>query len=450
MSARDPIGRRLRAGPMTARQPIGRRLRDAGLPALPRTAWLEVDLDRLVANLAAIRAVLPPGVRVHVVVKADAYGHGAVPVARALEAAAADGFCTATFDEAVELRDGGIRAPLVVLYATPTDHLAEAARRRIALTVADDVLLPRTLAKIRALRAAGGLRRRIGLHLEVETGLGRDGVDPVTAAAVVAAVRATPGARLDGVWSHLAAPEDRRGSSRQAAAFGRALGLVEDARMPLPDRHLAASGAVLAASVPAHDAVRVGLAMYGLVPDALATDRAARARIRTLAPIASLHALPVRVADVPAGHGVGYGPSFVTRRPSRIATLPIGYADGWSRDLEGAPVLVRGRAVLTVGRVSMDSVTVDVTDVPGPPVTVDDEFVLFGAQGPAVRGAELLALHRTTIVYEVVSGLGRRLARVYHAAARIEGMRTLTGEVPRWHGSRRGAATSATSRSMRS
>ena len=435
---------------MTAREPIGRRLHAAGLPALPRTAWLEVDLDRLAANLASIRAVLPAGVRVHVVVKADAYGHGAVPVARALEAAGADGFCTATFDEAAELRDGGIRGPVVVLYATPTEHVAEAARRRIALTVADDVLLPRTLAVVRALRDAGGLRRRVGLHLEVETGLGRDGVDPAVAAVAAAAIRATPGARLDGAWSHLAAPEDRRGSSGQAAAFDRALGLIEETRSPIPVRHLAASGAVLAASAPAHDAVRVGLAVYGLVPDALAMDRAARARIRTLAPIASLHALPVRVADLPAGHGVGYGPSFVTARPSRIATLPIGYADGWSRALEGATVLVRGRAVPTVGRVSMDSVTVDVTDVPGPPVTVDDEFVLFGAQGPAVRGADLLARHRTTIVYEVVSALGRRLSRVYHAAARIEGMRTLTGEVPGWHESRPGAATSATSKSTRS
>jgi alanine racemase len=383
-------------------------------------------------------------------VKADAYGHGAVPIARALEAAGADGFCTATFDEAVELRDAGIRAPVVVLYATPVEHVAEAARRRIALTVADDVLLPRTLVAIRALRASGGLRRTVGLHLEVETGLGRDGVDPASAAGVAAAVRSTPGARLDGVWSHLAAPEDRRASSGQEAEFGRVLGLVEAASVPSPVRHLAASGAVLAASVPAHDAVRVGLAIYGLVPDSLATDRAARARIRTLAPIASLHALPVRVADLPAAHGVGYGPSFVTGRPSRIATLPIGYADGWSRDLEGATVLVRGRAVPTVGRVSMDSVTVDVTDVPGQPVTVDDEFVLFGVQGPAVRGAELLARHRTTIVYEVVSALGRRLSRVYHAAARIEGMRTLIGEVPRWHESRRGTATSATSRSTRS
>jgi alanine racemase len=435
---------------MIAGQPIGRRLRDAGLPALPRTAWLEVDLDRLVANLAAIRAVLPAGVRVHVVVKADAYGHGAVPVARALEAAGADGFCTATFDEAVELRDGGIRAPVVVLYATPAEHVAEAARRRIALTVADDVLLPRTLAAVRALREAGDLRRRVALHLEVETGLGRDGIDAGTAAAAAAAVRATPGARLDGLWSHLAAPEDRRGSSGQAAAFDRALGLVEQARTPVPARHLAASGAVLAASAPAHDAVRVGLAMYGLVPDALATDHAARARLRALAPVASLHALPVRVADLPEGHGVGYGPSFVTSRPSRIATLPIGYADGWARSLEGATVLVRGRSVPTVGRVSMDSVTVDVTDVPGPPVTVDDEFVLFGTQGASVHGADLLARHRTTIVYEVVSALGRRLSRVYHAAARIEGMRTLTGEVPGWLGSRRGVATSATSKSTRS
>ena len=435
---------------MSEQDPIERRLGDSGLPALPRTAWLEVDLDRLVANLAAIRAVLPAGVRVHAVVKADAYGHGAVAVARALEAAGVDGFCTATFDEALELRDAGVHAPVVVLYATPVGHLAEAARRRIALTVADATLLARTLDAIRDDHEAAWPRRRVGLHLEVETGLGRDGLAPAEVAAAARAIRGTRGARLDGVWSHLAAPEDRAGSSAQAAAFAGAIGLLDEARVRVRPRHLAASGGVLAASAPAHDAVRVGLAMYGLVPDALVSDRAARASIRALAPVASLHALPVRVADLPVGHGVGYGPSFVTDRPSRIATLPIGYADGWSRGLEGAPVLVRGRLVPTVGRVSMDSVTVDVTEVPGPPVTVDDEFVLFGTQGPAVLGAELLARHRATIVYEIVSGLGRRLTRVYHAAARIEGMRTLTMEVPRWHGSRRGAATSANSRSTRS
>ncbi|MCU0504756.1 MAG: alanine racemase [Chloroflexi bacterium] len=402
-----------------------------GLAALPRTAWLRVDTEALAANLHAIRSLAGSTVAVHVVVKADAYGHGAVPVSRVLEAAGADGFCVASFDEAVELRAGGIRGPIVVLYAVPAAHVAEAARRRIALSVADDVLLPRTLAAIADARAAGALRRRVALHLQVETGLGRDGVDLASVAAAAREIRATPGAWLAGVWSHLAAPADRASAGRQAAAFAVAAGRLAAARLGGGHRHLAASGAVLAASVPAHDAVRVGIAMYGIAPDTVAGDPAIRERLDRLRPVASLHALPVRVAAVPPGHGVGYGPSFVAARATRIATLPLGYADGWRRSFEGASVLVRGRRVPTVGRVSMDSVTVDVTDVPGPPVTVDDEFVLLGRQGAEEVGVDELARRSDTIAYEVVSSLGRRLSRVYDSASGTEAIRTLTGEVRR-------------------
>ena len=416
---------------MTRSEPIDRRLSDAGLPMLPRTAWLRVDTDVLASNLAALRGLAGPGVAVHVVVKADAYGHGAVPVSLALEAAGADGFCVASFDEALELRAGGVRAPVMVLYAVPAAHVVEAARRGIALTVADDVLLGRTLDAVAAAHSAGSLRRRVAIHLQVETGLGRDGIDVASVAAVARAIRATSGARLAGVWSHLAAPADRASAGRQAAAFAEATGRLATARLRPGPRHIAASGAVLAASVPPHDAVRVGIAAYGIAPDTVVGDPSVRARLATLGPVASLHALPVRVAELPAGHGVGYGPSFVTGRTSRIATLPLGYADGWWRAFEGAPVLVRGRAVPTVGRVSMDSVTVDVTDVPGPPVTVDDEFVLLGRQGAGAVGIEELARRGDTIAYEVIAMLGRRLSRVYDSATGTGSIRTLTGEVRR-------------------
>lgn len=413
---------------MTA-APIGRRLDDAGLPMLPRTSWLRVDLDLLASNLAALRALAGDRVAVHVVVKADAYGHGAVPVARALEAAGADGFCVASFDEALELRAGGVRAPVVVLYAAPAVHVAEAARRGIALTVADDVLLGRTLDAVAAARAAGTLRRSVAIHLQVETGLGRDGVLPEAVVDAAGRVRATPGARLAGVWSHLAAPADRASAGRQAEAFADVAVRLDGARIARRTDHLSASGGVIAASVPAHDAVRIGIAAFGIAPDALLDDPVVAERLATIRQVASLHALPVRVVDLPAGHGVGYGPSFVTARPSRIATLPIGYADGWRRAYEGAPVLVRGQRVPTVGRVSMDSVTVDVTDVPGAPVTVDDEFVLFGAQGAERVGVEELARRGDTIAYEVIALLGRRLTRVYDSRTGIEGVRTLTGEL---------------------
>ena len=156
----------------------------------------------------------------------------------------------------------------------------------------------------------------------------------------------------------------------------------------------------------------------------------------------------VRVAVLPPGHGVSYGPTFVTGRPTRVATLPVGYADGWRRTLsDRADALVRGVRAPIVGRVAMDAVMVDVTDVPGPPVTEDDEFVLLGAQGGERITALDLASVCGTISYEIVTGMSRRLARVYHAAGSAIGSRTLTGGSSEWPASSSGTATSATSRS---
>jgi alanine racemase len=168
----------------------------------------------------------------------------------------------------------------------------------------------------------------------------------------------------------------------------------------------------------------------------------------------SLHARPIRVADLPAGHGLSYGPTFETVRPSRIATLPLGYGDGWPRALSNhADALVRGRRVPLVGSVAMDALLADVTDVPGPPVTIDDEFVLLGAQtgplGSAAIEAGELARKRTTISWEVVTQMARRLPRVYHASAVVVvGVRTLTEEIHLWPPeSSSGTGISATSRS---
>jgi len=436
---------------VTIRDSIEQRLSEARLPPLPRTAWLEIDLDALRANLAAIRSMLPAGVRVDAVVKADAYGHGAAPVARALEAAGGDGFCVVTIDEAAELRAAGIRAPVLVLYAAPPALVSEAARLDVALTVASDEILRATLAAVDRAHTAGDLGgETVSLHLEIETGLGRDGVLPAAAAAAARAIEATPGARFAGFWTHLAAPGDRRLSEAQTLALEAASRLVEGAGVTMPRRHLAASGAVLEATAPGLDGVRVGLALYGLYPDTIVAPGSADRSGDLLRPALSLHARPVRVVDLPAGHGVGYGPAFTTARPSRVATLPLGYGDGYARDLATGTILVRGRRAQIVGRISMDSLTVDVTDIPGRPVTVDDEFTLLGRQGRAVIDAAELAERRRTIVYEVVCSFARRLPRVYHASAGAQGVRTLTGEGHAWRGSSSGTATSAISRSTRS
>ncbi len=426
MTARAP-GR-----PTADRRPIEERLAAVGLPPLPRTAWLEVDLDRLEANLAVLRVAVPPGVRIEPVLKADAYGHGAVPIGRALEAAGADGFSVATFDEAVELREAGIRSPILVLYAIPAAAVAEAMRRRIAVTASDEVLLERMLAGAAAAWAGasgpgrGRPRAALRVHLDVETGLGRAGLLPEQVPAAAGRVEATPGARLAGLWSHLQAADDRPRTAGQDARFSTAIRHLAEGFVRVPPRHLAASAGLLARAVPAYDTVRIGLATYGILPDDVPPEMAVVPPASEIRPILSLHARPIRVADLPAGTGISYGPTFTTARPSRIATLPLGYGDGFPRALSNrASALVRGQRVPLVGNVAMDAVMADVTDVPGPPVGVDDEFVLLGDQGADSIPVEELARLRTTNTWETVTAMARRLTRVYHRAAVPLGIRTL-------------------------
>ena len=437
---------------------IDTRLRTAGLPPLPRTAWLEVDLDRLAGNIAAIRAGLPPGVTVEVVVKADAYGHGAVPVAHAALAAGARGLCVATLDEALELRAAGIAGPIMVLFQVPSDGAVVAARAGVAIAAGDPALLSEAITAFEASRRRA--RRAIAdleIQLALETGLGRDGLmipEAITAGRLIATA---PGVVLRGAWSHLQAPADRARTDGQVERFVAAVKALRGAGITVPHRHLLASGGLLAVERlvggerPVFDGLRVGLGAYGIIPDGLAIGSAATGIHAGLLPILSLHARPIRVADVPAGTGISYGPSFVTARPSRIATLPLGYADGWVRSLSNrAAALVRGRRVPLVGNVAMDAVMADVTDVPGPPVTCADEFVLLGAQGGDEITALELAQERTTITWEVVAVMSRRLPRVYTARAVPVGIRTLTEDRGRWRSLRSGTATSATSRSTRS
>jgi alanine racemase len=434
--------------------PIEARLAAAGLPPLARTAWLEIDADALIVNLGAIREAVGEGVRVEPAVKADAYGHGAVPVAEILEAAGADGFSVAAFDEAVELRAGGIKAPILVLYPVPAEYAAEAARLGVALTVGDERLLRRLLDHVATDGGVAAARtadaQPLLVQLEVETGLGRGGLDPGRVVWAARRLRRTPGIRLEGAWSHLAAPDDGPRTRAQGERLERAVAALVEAGIEVPIRHLSASGGLLAA-VPPLEAVRPGLAIYGLVPDGFAPSHSARGLAAALRPVMSLRARPVRVVELPRGWGVSYGPTFETRRPSRIATLPLGYGDGWSRSLSNrADALVRGVRVPLVGTVAMDAVMADVTDVPGAPVSVDEEFTLLGEQdGERIDAAEL-ARSRNTISWEVVTAMSRRLPRVYHAAAGPLGMRTLGEGEDRWLRSSSGATPSGTSRSTRS
>jgi alanine racemase len=367
-----------------------------------------------------------------------------IPIARALAEAGADALCVAAFDEAIALRDAGIASRLIVLYPIPPDRVLEAARREIAVAVGDPAMLDDLVARVGASSAA---LPDLELELEVETGLGRGGLPPDRVAVAATRIAEAEGVHLVGLWSHLQASETPDRTARQIERFEIAAANLATAGLPIPRRHLAASGGLLLPGIPVYDAVRPGLMTYGLAPDEIepADLPLAAAELR---PVMSLRARPVRVADLPAGHGISYGPTFTTGRPSRIATLPLGYGDGWSRALSNRAVaLVRGRRVPIVGNVAMDAVMVDVTDVPGQPVDVRDEFVLLGDQGSERITAAELAQIRTTNSWEVVTSMSRRLPRVYDAAAGPVGIRTLIATEDRWLGSNSGTATSASSRS---
>jgi alanine racemase len=359
------------------------------------------------------------------VVKADAYGHGMIPVARILAAAGADALCVATLDEALVLHDAGIPAPLLVLYPVPPDGAVEAARRGIGVAAGAAAMLDRILAAA----VHSGVAGQLVVELEIETGLGRGGVPP---ADVVEAARRIldSGARIGGVWSHLQEAEVADLTAAQVERYEDALARLAAAGIAPGRRHLAASAAILLGSVPTYDAIRPGIATYGMIPDELADagigldDLPAAAA--DLQPALSLRARPVRVADLPVGHGVSYGPTWRAPRPSRIATLPLGYGDGWPRSLSNnAEALVRGVRVPVVGNVAMDGTMIDVTDVPGAPVDIDDEVVLIGRQGNAWITAAEVGQRRNTNSWEVVTAMSPRLTRVYDAPAGLAGTRAL-------------------------
>ena len=384
------------------------------------------------------------------VVKADAYGHGMVPVARTLAAADAAALCVATLDEGLVLREAGIDAEILVLYPIPPGEVGAAVRQRLTVVAGSS---PVTGALLGA-AVADGVATELSVELEVETGLGRGGA-PVEEVVAVARQIAAAGARLSGVWSHLQETEVESITRDQVRQFERALAALRDAGLAVPRRHLAASAAILLGNIPRYDAVRPGLITYGLVPDELESAGIARARLRPeaarLRPVMSLRARPVRVADLPAGHGVSYGPTWRAPRRSRIATLPLGYGDGWPRSLSNrAEALVRGVRVPVVGNVAMDATMIDVTDVPGSPVDVGVEVVLLGPQGEAEITAAEVARWRTTNSWEVVTAMSGRLTRVYHAPAGLTGSRALVPQETSWLASNSGTATSATSRSTRS
>jgi alanine racemase len=378
-------------------------------------AWIEVDSAALVHNARVLRRAIPVGTRLGLMVKANGYGHGAEIAARAAISGGADLLMVATLDEGLELRRAGIDAPMLVVYPILAEAVEEAAMAGLQLSVASAGTSRDLLA---AWRATGLADRGhvLEVHAEVDTGMGRGGVAPGHLPVAVRAIDETPGTHLASIWSHLADGSDPDVSADQVRAYDEALASVAATGRGLPLRHVVATEGVFVATAPAYDMVRIGLGFYGELGVGVEASPEMQALAADLRPAMTVKARAIRLEWIDEGTPVGYGQEWRAERRSLIATLPIGYADGWTRQYwPGAQALVRGRRVPLVGRVSMDSICADVTDVAA--TGHDDEFVLLGSQGEERITAVELATLRGSIPNEVFCAFGPRLSRVEAAAA---------------------------------
>jgi len=370
----------------------------------------EVDLDAVAWNVGVIRRRLLPGVRLLAVVKANAYGHGAVEVARTCLRFGAESLGVARLEEGIALRDAGIRAPVLIFGPVPPDGARDLQRHRLAATISGAAA-----ATLLDARLAG--RCRLPVHLKVDTGMGRlgciaqpgtDGNVPSerarSVAAEAAAIAALPRLRLQGVYTHLACADepDPTPTEAQLRAFEDVLREMSCLNVRPPWRHAANSAAIFGHPETHLNMVRAGLAIYGY----------GGPREAGLRPAMTLKTHVVQLRRLPAGATVGYGMAYRTSAPSTIATVALGYGDGYCRrHADGGQMLVRGRRAPIVGRVCMDLTMLDVSHLPD--VAEGDDVVAFGCQGSANLPADEVARSIDTIPYEVTASLTSRVRRVY-------------------------------------
>lgn len=370
-------------------------------PSPTARAWKEIDLDALRHNAGALQSRLSPGCGLMAVVKADGYGHGAAAVARSLQKSGVSAFAVATMSEGISLRKAGVRGTVLVLGYTPVEGVPLLRRWRLVQTVADE-------AHGAALNAAG---KPLRVHIAVDTGMRRLGV-PAEDIETLAQLNGMKNLKIEGMFSHLCVSDrlDREALDYTHAQLDRFYGAADALRKRGLDPgrlHIQASCGIL--NLPAQPCTyaRAGIALYGV-----GSESAAAALEAGLRPVLSLRANVACVRELSPGEGAGYGLAFRAERPTRLAVLSIGYADGLPRELaqNGGRVLLHGQSCPMAGRMCMDQLFVDVTDVPG--VRPGDAATLIGRDGALTIRAEEVARRCGTITNELLSRLGPRLGRV--------------------------------------
>ncbi len=368
-----------------------------------RPTQAHIDLAALRHNLGVVRRAAP-GQKVCGMVKANAYGHGLIEVSRALAADGVDWLAVALVEEGLALRAAGLRLPILVVAGAVEHGFAEMVEHQLVPVLFDAPQLPHLAA------AAAG--QEVAFHLKIDSGMFRLGVLPGEVDSFLTALARYPNLKLDGLCTHFAnadTTQDRASIGEQLARFHGALAQVRRAGHHPSLLHVANSSATLIDAAARVGMVRPGLVLYGL-------DPRGPEHARDLRPVMRWTTRPLRLREAPVGTRVSYGGRFTAARPSLIATLPVGYADGYARSLFGkAEVLVRGRRAPVVGTICMDLCMIDVTDIPG--VGLDDEVVLMGTQGADAITAYDLARWAGTIPYEITCGVSDRVPRRYAAEA---------------------------------
>lgn len=373
-------------------------------------AWAEINLDAIAHNIQEIRRVTRPEAKILAVIKADAYGHGYKEVARTLLENGADAFGVATIDEAIQLRRQSIQVPILILGHTPPSRAYDLVKYDITPTVFDGAL-PQKLSSI-----AGALGRTADIHIKLDTGMSRIGFScDVAGLEAVLAVSRLPHVRVQGLFTHFAtADEADKGYTREQFArfmdFDRRL---RERGLAIPVRHTCNSAGVIDLPDMHLEMVRPGIILYGHYPSA----EVERDKL-DLRPAMELKAVVTHIHNVGGGTRVSYGGTYQTPGPATIATIPIGYADGYPRNLSNrARVMVRGEYAPVIGKICMDQCMIDVTHVNT--VTVGDEVILFGKRGDKQIAVDELADMLGTIGYEILCVIGRRIPRVYLKGGKV-------------------------------
>ena len=367
----------------------------------PTLCW--IDHDALRWNLRQIREKVGANVKILSMVKANAYGHGAAAVAQTLAGAGGDASGVATLEEGVELRRSGIHAPILVLAGAYEEQLAEFFAHSLTPVVHD-------LTRFERLEKA--VRRRsatLNVHLKIDTGMGRLGLVAAESEAWIPELKNLAALRIEGVFSHFSHAESVDGdyTRRQLEIFNRLVARLRGEQLAPPLVHFANSAATITLPAAYFDMVRPGIMLYGVYPSA------AMANQMILKPVLAWETNILQLKKVPAGASISYGQTFVTKRESMIATLPIGYADGYPRLLSNrGEVLVGGHRAKVAGSVCMDLTMIDVTDIRN--VKQGDEVVLLGRQGNAEISADQIAAWANTISYEILTSIGARVPRIHY------------------------------------